>query len=48
MHSQLTDTPEDTTQEERCKSVLGGSLADSTDTEGGTGNNHGPVDMQRC
>ncbi len=47
MHSKLTNTPEDSTQEKRCKSVLGGSLADSANTEGGAGDNHGPVDVQR-
>ena len=46
MYSKRTNTPEDTTQEKRCKSVFGGGLTDSTDTEGGAGDNHGPVDMQ--
>ena len=48
MHSKLTNTPEDSTQEKRCKRVLGGSLADSANTEGGAGDDHGPVDVQRC
>ena len=46
MYSKRTNTPEDTTLEKRCKSVFGGGLADSTDTEGGASDNHGPVDMQ--